>query len=134
MLTNMNIKKILLRLLFGENSWAAAAIPKSYCDKDEIIRRILFASLVNFVEDEDDLTQGRDLADYADDLQAEHVTLDEIQKRIEWRQALYEAYQYIKEERPKLEVKSDWINIYRAKELDNETMKTIVKYNSHMWT
>lgn len=131
----MNIKKSLLKWLFGDNAWAAAVIPKTYRDKDEIIRRVLFEALVRYVEDEDNLDEGRCVDYYSVELQCNYVTLDEVNKRIAWRQELYDAYLYIKEGRAKLEADLDWnISIVRVEELDQKTMETIVKYNSYLWT
>ena len=131
----MNIKKCLLKWLFGDNDWAAAVIPKTYRDKDEIIRRVLFEALVRYVEDEDNLAEGRCVDYYSVELQCNFVTLDEVNKRIAWRQDLYDAYLYIKETRDKLEADLDWnISITRVEELDQKTLETIVKYHHHLWT
>jgi hypothetical protein len=129
------MKKRLLKWLFGDNAWAAAVLPPTYRDKDEIIRRVLFEALVRYVEDEDDLRIGRDREYYSVELQCNFMTLDEVNKRIAWRQDLYDAYLYIKEGRAKLEADPDWnISITRVEELDQQTMETIVKYSGYMWT
>lgn len=130
----MNIKKSLLKWLFGDNAWAAAVIPKTYRDKDEIVRRVLFEALVRYVEDEDNLDEGRCIDYYSVELQCNFMTLDEVNKRIAWRQDLYDAYLYIKEGRAKLEADLDWnISITRVEELDQKTMEAIVKYSGYLW-
>jgi hypothetical protein len=138
------MRKRLLKWLFGDNAWAAAVLPRTYHDKDEIIRRVLFEALVRYVEDEDDLRIGRDREYYSVELQSNFMTLEEIDARIAWRQPLYEAYIYIKETRAefarrvlhaKIESDPDWaISITRVEELDQQTMETIVKYSGYMWT
>ena len=134
-LTMNFLQKHLLKWLFGDNAWAAAVLPRTYHDKDEIMRRVLFEALVRYVEDEDDLRIGRDREYYSVELQSNFMTLEEIDARIAWRQDLYDAYLYIKEGRAKLEADPDWhISITRVEELDQQTMETIVKYSGYMWT
>ncbi len=141
-LTMNFLQKHLLKWLFGDNAWAAAVLPRTYHDKDEIIRRVLFEALVRYVEDEDDLKIGRDREYYSVELQSNFMTLEEIDARIAWRQPLYDAYLYIKETRPKLQADLNHNNdlricitlITEIEELDQQTMETIVKYSGYMWT
>jgi len=129
-----SLRKHLLKWLFGDNAWAAEVLPRTYRDKDEIIRRVLFEALVRYVEDEDNLAEGRCVEYYSVELQCNYITLDEVNKRIAWRQELYDAYLYIKEGRSKLEEDLDWkISITRVDELDQKTMEAIVKYSGYLW-
>lgn len=65
------------RKLVPRNSWARKTIPHTYCDKPELIKEFLFASIVDFVENE-----NIDLTDWEANETMSEVknTIDEIYK------------------------------------------------------
>lgn len=88
-----------------QQRWLTRVIPRTYCDKVELVPRVLFAILIDFVEKEKGLSQldmnwSKELADghvtqsYIDDI---HTTYGELR----------DAYNYVKYERDKLQVLHD---------------------------
>jgi hypothetical protein len=127
------LKKTMCKWFFGPNAWAALTLPSTWRDKDEIIRRVLFEALVRFVEDEDDLQNGRTTEEYADEMR--YLTETEIVERINKREALLQAYHYIKTERAEMEANPDWvICLAKVEKRDQETMELIVKHSGYLWT
>jgi hypothetical protein len=84
-----------------QQRWLTGVIPRTYCDKVELVPRVLFAILVDFVEKEKGLSQldmnwskevvdGHVTQNYVDDI---HTTYGELR----------DAYNYVKYERDKLQ-------------------------------
>jgi len=128
------MKEFLLKLFFGEQYWLIKAIPKEHADKDLLIEIVLFESLIHFVENEDNLQHGRDIAYYVNDMQCGYFDMNDVQKRIEWRQALYDTYNYLKHERKQLEANPNWkICITEVAQKDKKAEETIMKFRDYMW-
>lgn len=88
-----------------QQRWLTRVIPRTYCDKVELVPRVLFAILIDFVEKEKGLSQLD--ADWSKELAAGHITqeyIDDIQKTYG---ELRDAYNYVKHERDALDEEHD---------------------------
>jgi hypothetical protein len=88
-------------IFIDRNRWLRKEIPRTWCDKVELLPRIIFATLVDFVEKEKGLCQ-LDM-DWAQELADGHVTqsyVDDVQRTYG---ELRDAYRYIKYERDELQ-------------------------------
>lgn len=81
--------------------WLTRAIPRTYCDKVELVPCVLFAILVDFVEKEKGLSQLD--VDWTQDLADGHVSQDYIDTLNAKYGQLRDAYNYIKTERELLQ-------------------------------
>lgn len=79
--------------------WLTKVVPNTWCDKTELIPRLLFASLVHFVEEEEGIAHLD--TDWTDEL--EFVSEEYVAKVKSICGELKEAYDYIKVERPGLQ-------------------------------
>lgn len=85
--------------------WLTKVIPNTWCDKTELIPRINFAVLVDFVESEKGLSQ-LDI-DWEDELKNGYVSQEYVDSVIHTYTELKDVYNYIKYERPSLEKAHD---------------------------
>ena len=85
--------------------WLTKEIPNTWCDKVELIPRLLFACLIDFVEKEKGLNQ-LDI-DWSDDLEKGYVSQDYVDNVIKVYSELKDVYNYIKTERPSLQKQHD---------------------------
>jgi hypothetical protein len=76
-------------------------IQNTWCDKVSLIPHLLFTCLVHFVEEEEGL---RDNYDYAEELEKGYVSQQYVDSVMETDRELREVYNYIKTERPGLEL------------------------------
>lgn len=138
--------------------WLTSKIPKSWCDKPELIELVLFETLINFVEEEDgckDLTY-----DWSDDIKQGHVSQKYVDDVTATTKELLDAYNYIKTERPVLQQKyldslpnttlldlndrlqiiydGDYKEAVAVEDYidskDRLTLETIVKHYKFLWT
>ena len=80
-----------------QQKWLIDEIPNTWCDKTELIKRLLFKMLEHYVEEEHGLQDKEDWTTH------EHVSQDYIDQVKKVDGSLREVYQYIKVRRPKLE-------------------------------
>lgn len=84
--------------------WLTQTIPNTWCDKTYLIPQLLFECLVHYVEEEKGL---QDQLDWTSDLKEGHVTQDYLDTIYKRDAALRSAYNYIKFERPELQLKHE---------------------------
>ena len=85
----------------SQQRWLTKAIPRTYCDKVELVPCVLFAILVDFVEKEKGLSQLD--VDWTQDLADGHVSQAYIDATNARYGELRDAYNYIKTERDALQ-------------------------------
>lgn len=136
--------------------WLTKEIPNTWCDKVELIPRLLFACLVDFVNSEKGLSQ-LDI-DWTEELEKGHVSQDYVDNVIKVYTELAHVYNYIKIERPALEKQHDvsyppyplpdnmknmtYDQLYGEnnrlekliEEKDQWAMHKIVEYRQYLWT
>ena len=91
-----------------QQEWLTDEVPNTFCDKTELIPRILFACLVNYVEDERDSEHHHDLGyDYKEELENGWVSREyaDLHMRIDGK--ILKAYDYIKTGRDHIEARID---------------------------
>lgn len=88
-------------LFISRQRWLTRAIPRTYCDKVELVPCVLFAILVDFVEKEKGLSQLD--VDWTQDLADGHVSQAYIDATNAKYGELRDAYNYIKTERDALQ-------------------------------
>jgi len=81
--------------------WLTKTIPNTWCDKVSLIPHLLFTCLIHYVEQEEGLS---DNYDYAEELEKGHVSQQYVDSVLETDRELREVYNYIKTERPGLEL------------------------------
>ena len=95
--------KYSLQCLFNpKQKWLTKEIPRTWCDKPELIKSLLFTCLQNYVEEEKGL---RDEYDWTEDLLKKYVSEDYVAHVKKCDGALREAYNYITVERVELDKK-----------------------------
>jgi hypothetical protein len=131
--------------------WLTKEIPNSWCDKVELIPRLLFACLIDFVEKE----EGLKMMDYdwAEELEAGRVHTDYIDDCNKRNRELYIAYDYIKNQRhlldkalgdsyPDYGLKGTYEELYsktnalekEIKDKDIDAMQVIIRNHEYLWT
>ena len=88
-----------------QQRWLTRVIPRTYCDKVELVPRILFAILIDFVEKEKGLSQLD--ADWAKELENGHVSQEYVDDVNLTYSELRDAYNYIKTQRDELQSAAD---------------------------
>lgn len=128
--------------LFPQQKWLTKKIPKTWEDKPELIRNILFEILVNYVEEEEGL---QDQWDWEKEICAGHVSDKYVADIKKHDGELRAAYQYVKNGRLLIEEYLDFIlekdDIKKYAEVEDylqkrdiEIMTIIVKHHGKMWT
>jgi len=92
-------------IFIPQQRWLTRVIPRTYCDKVELVPRVLFAVLVDFVENEKGLSQ-LDM-DWDKELAAGHITQSYVDDIFKTYGELRDAYHYVKHERDKLQAAHD---------------------------
>jgi hypothetical protein len=104
----------LIYVLNPRQKWLTSKIPKHWQDKPELLRDIMFAIFVNYIEDE---CNGKlDPDEFNNDLANGYISLKYVEEHVKRSNELNEIYNYIKFERPKLE--NDLANSYPDVEID----------------
>jgi hypothetical protein len=85
--------------------WLTDVIPNTWCDKTELIPRVLFICLVDFVDNEKGLDQLN--VDWSSDLAAGYITQEYVDEVNSKYGLLKEVYDYIKTERHQLHIDLD---------------------------
>lgn len=80
-----------------KQKWLTKEIPNTWCDKVELIPRLLFASLIHFVEKENGLSQLN--VNWDDDLKAGFISQEYIDNVNKTYGELKDVYEYVKNER-----------------------------------
>lgn len=122
--------------------WLTKHIPNTWRDKPELIQDILFACLVDYVEQEEGLIPLDELDSHLDD---EHLSQEYKDSVVESTTELHEVYNYIKNELPSLEKSrldfagdldfNEWIKLDALMSDKNMwAMTTIVKHSQTLWT
>jgi hypothetical protein len=149
----MNYKRLFSRYFWNDlwykitaffnprQKWLTKLISNQWMDKPELIKDILFACLVHYVEEEKGIN-SREL--YETDYKEGHISKEYLDHCIEVNTDLQNVYNYIKMERPKIElvIEREWktnsrIAIKMESEMsDNDVwaMTTIAKYSPYLWT
>lgn len=83
-----------------QQRWLTRAIPREYTDKSELVPLVLFAILINFVEEEDGLAQLD--VDWTSEISAGHATPESVATIKADYTLLRLAYNYAKIERAEL--------------------------------
>lgn len=138
--------------------WLTDKIPKSWSDKTEIIPLLLFACLIDFVDNEKGIDQMN--TDWDEELKHGFISQEYVDSIMSTCKELFSAYNYVKNERPVLQerlskaypdlnfgengISSDipYKVLYKEvnrieKEIEKKDMKamqTIVKHHQFMWT
>lgn len=87
-----------------KQEWLTDVIPDTYCDKVELIPRVLFECLVHFVEVELKSDHVADLEyDWAEDVKMGYITQEYADDQIKRQKDLLKAYKWITEGRLKIE-------------------------------
>lgn len=92
---------------FPQTKWLRKLIGRGYCEPQWLIENVLFATLVNFVEEQDGLNAILNYDVARESLRDGHITQDYIDFREPIRKQVEAAYCYIKATRPQLEIKRD---------------------------
>ena len=122
--------------------WLTKLIPNQWMDKPELIKDILFACLVHYVEEEKSINNP-DF--YETDYKEGHISKEYFDHCIEVNTDLYSVYNYIKNERPRLELQTEqawkmdnWGDAFKVDSEINDkdvwAMTTIAKYSPYLWT
>lgn len=88
-----------------QQDWLRKEIPWDWCDKVELIPRLLFTCLINFVDEENGLNQLD--GDWDKEVSAGYVNQDYVDNVFKVYGELKEAYTYVKNERPQLLIDLD---------------------------
>jgi hypothetical protein len=121
--------------------WLTKLISNQWMDKPELIKDILFACLVHYVEEEKGINSS---VFYETDYKEGHISKEYLDHCIEVNTDLQNVYNYIKTERPKFElvIEREWktnsrIAIKMESEMSDKdvwAMTTIAKYSPYLWT
>jgi len=114
--------------------WLRNSIPKTWTDKVDLIPNLLFTCLINFVEEENCLDQ-LDM-DWSEDIEKGYATQEYVDNINKLYGDLKKAYEYVKTERPQLEIdlnasypestfSDDWIQ--KDKKIVNGISFTVLK-------
>jgi hypothetical protein len=118
-------------------NWLVRKIPKTWTDKDELMRICLFESLIHFVEIEEGVKMFRD-SDWTDDIKKGYVTKKYAADHIKWCKKALRLYNYIINERPAIVSKYEQDYSIEVEEdlfkKDTDAMIDIVKLRGVMWT
>lgn len=91
-----------------KQEWLTNVIPDTFCDKTELIPRMLFACLVNYVEVERKQYFIHEIGyDWSEELKDGHVTQEYVDRVNARDEELMKAYNWIKVGRDKLEARID---------------------------
>ena len=138
--------------LFPQQQWLRKVIPRSYQDKVELLPAVLFAFIVDFVEQENpfQFSEWDDLSVpefYPDEPEAIKAYLEHATARKEAGEFIRACYQYIKVERPKAQKEIDDMEAKTSEDLerliaseeamtekDTAFLTGIVKYRNYLWT
>jgi hypothetical protein len=96
-----DIKYSICAYFNPRQKWLTKTIPNRWCDKTSLIPHLLFTCLVHYVEEEKGL---QDDYDYSEDLKAGFVSQEYVDSVLTTDRELREVYNYIKTERPGLEL------------------------------
>lgn len=124
--------------------WLTKQIPNTWCDKPELIRAVLFATLVDFVESEMDnvnWTWNDNIANVAMEIKRcyQYITKD----RPELEQLMDKAYpdspenlMNFKMTKDEYHIKYGEVNRLEAliQKNDDDVLETIVKIREYLWT
>ena len=100
-----NQEDLIVEDIADQQDWLRKIIPYDWCDNTELIPRLMFAMLIHFVEKENGLSQLNMNWDY--ELEHGHITQSYIDKINGIYGELRDAYNYVKTERPQLEIDLD---------------------------
>lgn len=137
--------------------WLTKKIPKTWCDKVELLPLLMFEILIRFVEEENGIAQLH--LDWTEDVEKGFVSQEYVDNIKSIYSELEKTYYYVKTERKTLESALDkaysdvpiWPNIASLKsynevyseviriekeieEKDFAAMYTIVKHHQVLWT
>ena len=91
-----------------KQEWLTNVIPDTFCDKFELIPRMLFACLVNYVEAERKQYFIHEIGyDWSEELKDGHVSQDYVDEHMKIDKELMKAYNWIKNGRVKLDEQID---------------------------
>ena len=93
------IRSWISELIWPRQKWLTKKIPRSWCDKVELMREVMFEMIVHFVEEEMDIVSW----DYDDDVAAGYVTQEQSDEKKKLAYEIRKLYHYIKHVRPALE-------------------------------
>lgn len=92
---------------FPQTKWLRKLIGRGYCEPQWLIQNVLFATLVNFVEEEDGLNAILNYTIAEESLKNDYISQEYIDFREPIRKQIESVYNYIKNTRPQLEIKKD---------------------------
>jgi hypothetical protein len=119
--------------------WLTDIIPNHWCDKDAIIEKVLFACVVDYVENEKDGYKDASY-DWSEELKKGYVSQEYVDNIIKRDKEILSVYKYIKEERPQL---ADKIEKFDDKYIestdllfkrDTQALKAIIEFRGYLWT
>jgi hypothetical protein len=117
--------------------WLTDKIPNHWQDKDAIIETVLFACLIDYVENE----KGTDhfFSDLSDDLSKGFVSQAYVDNLKKNEEQILAVYKYLKEERPNLEKTIEQCGdnyfelVDQLHEKDTEALLAIIKFRGYLW-
>jgi hypothetical protein len=118
--------------------WLTDKIPNRWRDKDYIIETVLFACLIDYVENEKGIDNF--FSDWSDDLSKGFVSQAYVDNVKTNEKQIFTVYKYLKEERPNLEKTIEQFDdnyfelVNQLHEKDTEALVTIIKFRGHLWT
>lgn len=95
-----NLRDKISTFFFPRQRWLTKAIPRTWCDKTELIPLLLFTCLIDFVEKEKGTEQLH--VDWTEDLEKGYVTQEYVDSVNRIYSELEEAYRYAKTGRKEL--------------------------------
>ena len=140
-----------------KQEWLTNVIPDTYCDKVELIPRVLFKCLEHYVEVERKVKWVHDLGyDWAEEVEQRFVSQAYADEQMKIDKEILKAYNWIKtdrieideqidnayppieemvtsDERTKCYDKVNKLEAIKVKK-DSEAMRLIVKYHQRLWT
>ena len=94
---------------FPKQEWLTDVIPDTYCDKVELIPKVLFACLVDYIEVEKKKPYVHDIGyDWAEELKDGFVTQTYVDAVNIREEELIKAYDYIKRGRDVIQARIEW--------------------------
>mgnify|MGYP006123807597 FL=1 len=103
-----DVKYKIKSFFYPQQEWLTDLIPNTYCDKTELIPRILFACLVDYVEVELDSEHHHSLGyDFKEELKKGWVSKEYAELHMKKDAKLLKAYNYIKTGRDHIEARID---------------------------
>lgn len=132
-----NLRDNISVFISPRQKWLTKVIPKTWTDKDDLMRICLFEMLVHFVEEEEGVKLCKE-SDWEEDIKSGYVSKKYVKDHVKWCKKVLSLYAYITGERPSIVKKFEQdYSLEIEEELfkkDTAAMVDIVKTRGYMWT